>query len=168
MGKISVTVGDKICVEGFVMDNYCIGIGFLLDAPEIKTLFQPEEHSIHCLVDPPICRNSGYEILWETPNAPTPYSRAYKLDDAGNQELIAFARQTGEGGDFCTSCTGSKGSQTHGFRATIKGEVTDLGSENTPASLSVSSIEASDVGCDKIYEPPFLVSGSASTADTYR
>jgi len=166
--KISVTVGDKICVEGFVMDNYCIGIGFLLDAPEIKTLFQPEEHSLHCLVDPPICRDSGYEVLWETPDAATPYSRAYVLDEAGNQELIAFAQQTGEKG-FCTSCTGPPGSQTHGFRATINGEVTDIGNKDTPASLLVSSIEASDVGCgDKIYEPPFLVAGSASTAETYR
>merc|ERR1712038_1850757 len=166
--KISVTVGDKICVEGFVMDNYCIGIGFLLDAPEIKTLFQPEEHSLHCLLDPPICRDSGYEVLWETPDAATPYSRAYVLDEAGNQELIAFAQQTGEKG-FCTSCTGPPGSQTHGFRATINGEVTDIGNKDTPASLLVSSIEASDVGCgDKIYEPPFLVAGSASTAETYR
>ena len=74
------------------MDWYCIRTGVLLDAPEIKSLFQPEEHSIHCLVDPVICRDSGYEVLWETPDAPTPYSRAYVLDEAGNQDLIAFAR----------------------------------------------------------------------------
>ena len=57
-----VQVGDAICVEGFVMDHFCIQRGTLLDAPSIVTLEEPDQHSVHCLIDVPSCVNSPYEV----------------------------------------------------------------------------------------------------------
>ncbi|RHY35889.1 hypothetical protein DYB34_014171, partial [Aphanomyces astaci] len=43
--------GKNVTATGFVMDNYCIDLGNLMDNPTVKTLEGPEVHSIHCLVD---------------------------------------------------------------------------------------------------------------------
>ena len=37
-------------VEGFIMDDYCITDGFLLDNPSVFTLEEPEKHSVHWYV----------------------------------------------------------------------------------------------------------------------
>ena len=39
---------------GYAMDVYCAARGFLLDTGD-RSLQNPEKHSIHCLVDVPIC-----------------------------------------------------------------------------------------------------------------
>ena len=57
-----VSIGDTFCVEGYVMDHYCIDIGSLLDRPNIRTLEGPEQHSIHCLVDVGPCLNAQLNV----------------------------------------------------------------------------------------------------------
>jgi hypothetical protein len=37
-------------VEGFVMDQFCIERGTLLDKPDLSTLQFPDEHSLHWYV----------------------------------------------------------------------------------------------------------------------
>ena len=63
--KIPVSIGNEICVSGYIMDYYCIALGNLLDRPRFETLGAngPLKHSVHCLVDIDDCVDSGYEIL---------------------------------------------------------------------------------------------------------
>jgi hypothetical protein len=44
----SLEVGDSVCVQGYVMDYYCIDIGEMLDNGK-PTLEEPFDHSVHCL-----------------------------------------------------------------------------------------------------------------------
>jgi hypothetical protein len=58
-----LAVGDNICVEGFVMDFFCINRGTLLDAPDVVTLQDPQLHSLHCLIDVPSCVSTDFNVL---------------------------------------------------------------------------------------------------------
>jgi hypothetical protein len=48
-------------VEGFVMDNFCIDRGTLLDKPSVKTLEGPGQHTVHWYVSlqPPFVQQSS-------------------------------------------------------------------------------------------------------------
>lgn len=127
----SVQVGDEICIEGFVMDSFCIGLGFLLDNPSVTTLKNPELHSVHCLVDVPPCVNSPFEILVEPQGDGELYSRGYRL--SSNEKLVELAREAGK----CSTCSGM-GDQHLGFRAEVIGTVTSLAMSDTPPVLDVS------------------------------
>ena len=61
----AIEVGDQICVTGYIMDIFCIDLGYLLDNPQITTLNEPENHSFHCLFDESVCYNSGFVVLGE-------------------------------------------------------------------------------------------------------
>ena len=37
-------------VEGYIMDQYCINLGYLLDNPSVVTLENPGAHSLHWYV----------------------------------------------------------------------------------------------------------------------
>ena len=64
------------------MDRYCINRETLLDNAQLKTLLTPELHSVHCLVDVGVCRDSGYEILapLASPTADAAYCHASIAD----------------------------------------------------------------------------------------
>jgi len=130
---------DIVCVEGFVMDLYCINRGTLLDAPNTKTLEEPNQHSVHCLVDVERCRVSGYEILVPTISGSPKYGRALSLDDTGNRKVIELARKVGMRGR-CTSCN-EDGKLEKGFRVTVTG-VISKGSSG-PNKFVVSTMIAS-------------------------
>jgi hypothetical protein len=86
----------SICIEGYVMDTYCIEDGVLLDNPSVVTLLNPEKHSAHCLLDVPVCLES-YEILVPPSTDGGEYTRGYKLDAAGLQLAIDYGRRVGKG-----------------------------------------------------------------------
>jgi len=132
----------EICVEGFVMDTYCIDRGTLLDAPSIKSLEEPDRHSVHCLVDVDRCWQSGFEILLPNPSGSPKYGRAYKLDEPGNKLVIEVARKTGAKAKGCTSCMG-EGMLKEGFRATVVGEVSE--SNSGPRLMTVKTLVASPI-----------------------
>ena len=122
------------------MDTYCINRGRLLDNPDLGSLTNPDEHSVHCLVDIPICYDGGFELLVD-PEAPdTTHCRAYTLDTTGRDMVLAHARAIGD----CDTC-GDQGMQEKGYRATISGKLYDETSK-TPL-LYVSSVDNSTVGC---------------------
>ena len=37
-------VGDKMAVEGYVMDQYCLDLGVLMDNPTVRSLEGPDVH----------------------------------------------------------------------------------------------------------------------------
>ena len=133
---VKSVLGVELCVEGFVMDAFCINRGTLLDNPSVVTLEGPDRHSVHCLVDVGVCWCSGFEILLPNPKRSPKYGRAFTLDQAGNDMVIKLARSVGS----CSTCQGS-GEVKEGFRATIYGNVRKV--SNGPDVLAVSSMKAS-------------------------
>lgn len=41
----ALQAGEEICVEGYIMDFFCIDRGTLFDNPAVATLAEPERHS---------------------------------------------------------------------------------------------------------------------------
>jgi len=139
----SVRASDvDVCFVGYPMDTYCIERGRLLDNPSLKTLEYPQEHSVHCLVDVAACRAGGYELLLDPESGSSTYCRAYKLDDAGNDMLVSFARANGQ----CSSCDADSSEfYVKGLRVTVRGTISsDSGALPT---LSVTSVQNASVGC---------------------
>lgn len=133
---------EVVCFRGFLMDTYCIELGYLLDNPSVESLRNPERHSYHCLVDVPRCLNGNYEMLAEATEAPggLPYGRFLVLDQAGKDKVIELARATGATGG-CSTCTGTLGSEAMGFRATVVGIVVPGSSPREFATQDVLSYE---------------------------
>jgi hypothetical protein len=44
----ALEVGDIVCVQGYVMDYYCIDNGDMIDNGKL-TLEEPFDHTVHCL-----------------------------------------------------------------------------------------------------------------------
>ncbi|KAJ3416142.1 hypothetical protein HDV05_002787 [Chytridiales sp. JEL 0842] len=105
--------GTTVNVGGYIMDNLCIDLGTLLDNPSVKTLQNPQEHTIHCLIDVKSCVNSGYAILEKIPDAPADaevqYRVKYQLGQEGTQTLITLlgeARTNGVQAGYLANLTG--------------------------------------------------------------
>lgn len=157
--KITVGVGDEICVGGYIMDTFCIELGVLFDNPGIRTLGPdgPSSHSVHCLVDVQRCRQSPYEVLTELEDGT--FGRAWRVDD--NELLLDHAMTNG----ICSECDPDnsleQGHLQKGYQATVVGTVKSLGDGNTPAVISVSSVsDFSDFGtlCEgKEFEIPTMI-----------
>ena len=129
----------EVCVEGFVMDKFCIDRGTLLDKPRVKTLENPEMHSVHCLVDISRCVNSGFNILQPNPSGSPSYANAFRLDDVGNQKVLEVARANGID---CYTC-GNGGTIREGLRGTFFGTITQEATESKPATLAVKNMTVS-------------------------
>ena len=144
----AVAIGDEVCFEGFIMDFFCIELGTLFDSGgAIVTLEQPEQHSVHCLIDVQRCRESPYEILSEPESDGQLYGRAFRVNDAGKAGLQALAAATGatnpENTPACTECTG-EGTLARGFRAEVYGRVVALANGETPPVIEIVDAVASN------------------------
>ncbi len=53
----------SVCFTGYVMDTFCLDRGTMLDNSKLRSLEYPDRHSVHCLVDVAVCRESGFEVL---------------------------------------------------------------------------------------------------------
>lgn len=145
--------GEEICIEGFIIDTYCLAVGFFPHTTT-RALHAPAKHSVHCLIDDANCINSGFEVLADKQadfvagSSTSPYCRAYKLDDAGRGMMIDLAKSTG----VCDDCNeDTTGEHVNAFRAMVKGTVSTPATETLPAVIAVTSVEpASDgIGCDE-------------------
>eukprot|EP00978_Attheya_sp_CCMP212_P008406 scaffold19798_cov51-Attheya_sp.AAC.5 len=88
---MALEIGDNVCIEGYIMDLFCINRGtLLLENSSVTTLRNPERHSVHCialprLVDVGSCRRSGYELLLlDLQEQGGLYARLFRFDDIGN------------------------------------------------------------------------------------
>jgi len=136
-------VGDSICVQGFIMDYFCIKIKNMLDNG-LPTLKQPEQHSVHCLLDVGVCTNdaSPFEVLTDPEEVGGTYTRGYRLTDKSKKDMIALGRRVGS----CSTCDSGydNGKQTYGLRAVMKGTVVDLNNNkngvDAPPVIEVSNM----------------------------
>jgi len=126
-------VGDEVCIEGYIMDSFCIERGTLFDNPSVNTLEGPEVHSIHCLVDVPQCVNSPFEILVAPQGDGLLYTRGYRVSN--NDLLVELAQQV-------------RASQPLGFEAEVCGKISSLGNGSVPPILDVSQVNAAGAPCD--------------------
>ena len=144
---------DMQCIEGFVMDLFCINLGRLLDDRSVVTLQNPEKHSVHCLVDVSLCFKSGYNILLPNPKfgqgSEPKFVHAFTLDKTGNDLVVKFAQENGE----CDTCTGSGKIRT-GLRFTYIGKVIPQGDgvamfqvKNISLSPRIADPNSADDGC---------------------
>ena len=92
------TPGSTMTVTGIVMDNFCIERGTLLDKPSIKTLENPYEHTIHCLIDVPQCIQSKYALLMAPKSTGGLWTVAYQLETEGTELIIEEAKKLRERG----------------------------------------------------------------------
>ncbi|KAL7529281.1 hypothetical protein ACHAXR_002878 [Thalassiosira sp. AJA248-18] len=152
----AVTVGDQVCITGYIMDNFCIEFkdkgegGFLLDNQSVLTLQHPEEHSFHCLLDVSVCYQSGFQVLGEKNPDTDRHCLGFRLDDT--DAVLAAGRAAGQSG-YCSSCAGdSDAHPEYGYRATVKGTVKEMGdgSDGVTGSPILTNIELLDesVGCE--------------------
>lgn len=167
---------DMQCTEGFVMDLFCINNKRLLDNPEVVTLENPEEHTVHCLVDLPICFNSGFNILLPNPKSgqgsEPKFAHALKLDGTGNGLVLNLAKKHG----VCTKCTVS-GTIRAGLRFTYIGKVIPQPDDvplfqvkNITLSPRIADPNSTDDGCPNAIKRfnisrPFITSESGDSQD---
>ena len=138
-----ITTRAGVCFEGYVMDRFCINRGTLLDNNRVKTLLNPELHSLHCLVDVDRCLKSGFEILatLSTKTGDASYCPAYRIGgDSGFDNTVKLARELGNKAGGCSTCTGS--TVDKGFRALFVGKVSSgaTWSADKPPVLEVTQV----------------------------
>lgn len=135
-------VGDNICVEGYVMDLYCIDRGTLLDAPDVVALKNPELHSFFCLIEPPPCAASPWNVLIDPAvDGDGFYRRGFVLDEVSKQNALSLARSVGS----CPSCDNGTNDQDRqaGFRVVMNSTILHLNEDDkdTPPLLHVHDMQ---------------------------
>lgn len=142
-------VGDEVCAEGYIMDTYCITETVLFDNPTVETLSTegPVVHSVKCLVDPPQCPDSGFEVLPDLAQGADTFCRNFRIDQTETPQVVSFIETTAKAG-ACNNCNNTSGTVESGMRATFKGTVTDAGNKTYPATIG-GNVEILDsaVGC---------------------
>jgi len=126
-GALGLQVGDQICIQGFIMDFFCIENVNMIDNGRI-TLEEPELHTVHCLADIGVCLETPYEVLVESPMGDTPYRRGYRLDEDSKQNMLELVRSVGS----CSTCANGYDNSmlNEGFRAVMLATVLDLNEES--------------------------------------
>mmetsp|Transcript_6002 Transcript_6002/g.10092 ORF Transcript_6002/g.10092 Transcript_6002/m.10092 type:complete len:775 (-) Transcript_6002:103-2427(-) len=151
----ALKVGDDVCITGYIMDSYCIDLGHFLDNTAIVTLRQPEEHSFHCLLDVPVCYNSGFNVLGEKDPQTGLHCLGYRIDD--KEAVLAAGRAKGSNVKSdthyaCDTCSGGASAEVAGYRATVKGTIKELGdgTKSVTGQPLLTNIEMLDksVVCD--------------------
>jgi len=107
-------VADKTNYSGYLVDNYCYGLNSAgrpaLDGTNV--ILDPFQHSIHCLRDPPQCKDPGYYLAINqgTPGNPN-YQIKFRLDEAGNARAVALL----------TAVEGTRPDKPGDFKVTVVG-----------------------------------------------
>ncbi|KAL7465683.1 hypothetical protein ACHAXS_006005 [Conticribra weissflogii] len=164
----AIEVGDQVCITGYVLDGLCITQGFFLDAQDTKSLEFPEEHTFHCLIDPPQCVESGYQVLGPKNETTGMHCLGFRFDNTTT--VVELAKTVGQKG-LCTSCTNEDANAPErGWLATVKGTVSALGdgSEGVTGTPILSEFEIMDgsVGCEtEDTMPPLCMARSLEDTD---
>ncbi|KAL7534607.1 hypothetical protein ACHAWF_004885 [Thalassiosira exigua] len=168
--EATIQVGDEVCITNFVMDQFCINLGNLLDNDSVVTLEGPEEHSFHCLLDPHVCRDSGYVVLTDKDSETGMHCLGYRLEDT--DAVVAADSAAGQHG-YCDICTGDESKPEYGFRATFKGTtVKELGDGSdgitgTPILDNITVIDESvEKSATTVANPVFIASAPQDASDT--
>lgn len=164
---IELRAGDRMCISGYIMDHLCISKTHFLDNNDSNTLAEPENHSIHCLLEVDECWQSGYVVLSNRKKNGR-NCLGVRVDDEGVQLIRDYGFKLGSSAylpdgsetqfchdnpwSCCEDCEGDEDAPNRGLRATIRGTVKELG--NGSASMSgtpiIGDIEVSEEGCTRL------------------
>jgi hypothetical protein len=118
-------MAEKVTVTGTLVDKYCwndLG-GVALDTGANLKL-NPTAHTVHCLVEVQVCRDSGFVIVHKNGDSGE-YEIQYELDDAGNTrakellyEVPVGERNAATGYEITMTGTTSPGSKVLAFDGT--------------------------------------------------
>jgi len=140
-------VGDTVCTEGYIMDFFCINRGRLLDSGHV-TLEQPDQHSVHCLVDVGSCIRSPFEVLIDPMEGSSMYSRGFRMTETSKAKMIDLAQSVGS----CSTCVNGYNSfmLRKGFRAVMKATIVDLSltSDSPPIIEIMEMADSSSMSSD--------------------
>jgi len=149
----AVVMGEEVCITGYVMDNFCLEYkgGRLLDNDDVITLQNPEKHSFHCLLDVGLCYRSGYQVLGPKNPDTDRHCLGFRIEET--DAVLTAGRALGKMSNRCSTCESEADSAPEfGYRATVKGVVSDLGdgSEGVAGTPIISNVQLLDqsVGCD--------------------
>lgn len=162
----ALEVGDDICVQGYIMDYFCIDNGDMIDNGK-PTLEKPGDHSVHCLVDVGICLRTPFEVLTDPVNNSKFYERGYRLDDDSKEDLISLIRSVGS----CGTCVNGYDSDMieEGIRAVMTATVLDLNEndDDAPPLIRVKERKISNgLGSDPCQSEFGMPEGSPTDAPT--
>jgi hypothetical protein len=147
---VAIADGEDICVQGFVIDNFCIEQRFYIDLPDLDPLVNPELHTFKCMINPPQCHASGWAVLGAPPSEGAIYTVDYAFDQAGNDEVLALMKATGYGdAAACASCTGTDPSKIDGFNLGIQATVMDAAA--VPPVISVRELTYTGGTAESVY-----------------
>ena len=72
-------------VTGYIVDRFCsYDNNFLTLDTNVSLKAFPNKHTVFCMRDVDVCKNSGYAFVYK-PDGSEEYDILYLLDDAGNQ-----------------------------------------------------------------------------------
>jgi hypothetical protein len=153
---LTSVAAESVTVTGILVDKYCWNDlnGVALDTGSNLKL-NPSDHTVHCLVEVGVCRNSGYVIVHKKQGA-SEYEIQYELDDAGNtraRELL-YTVPTGErnkptGYEITLTGTTTEGSNvlTFGDTDSMGGEVPEANGQTvTVTGILVDKYCWNDLG----------------------
>jgi hypothetical protein len=140
----SAEIGETVCVEGIVMDYYCIQRGTLFDNPSIRTLEGAEQHSVHCLVDVPECITSPFEVLVDPHDDEPMYTRGWRLDDDTRAVVLELGQSV-------------RNEISQGLRVALDATVLQAGTSTDPPTVSGANVRVSNLLADAC--------GTMSTSD---
>lgn len=92
-----------VTASGYVVDNLCWDrctasgkpYGNTCAPDKARLLTNPEEHTIHCMIDLPECKNSGFIMLEK--GADGVYTKKYEFDAATNTKMITWMETFAKG-----------------------------------------------------------------------
>lgn len=128
-----------------------------MDQPDILSLANPDQHTIHCLIDPPPCLNSPFEVLTPPQEGQTNWTRAYTLDERSKGFVVNIIKVVG----VCNTCSNT-GSLEAGFSARMAGTVVAMANPATGAGPVISLQFAEPI----LPEPEEM--GNSMVGDTFR
>lgn len=146
---MSLQIGDKICISGFVTCAACTTSATVLPSPQYT--------SFQCLLDSTCPTN--YEILAKSQEGS--FCRAFRLDDAGSERLwsagVAYDEDEGRDDRWWGQV----------FPVSFRGSILDLGDEFMPATVDVdfSYLEFEMGGCENSTIPVFCVDSFSAGGD---
>ena len=130
-----------------------------MDRPSVKTLENPEEHSVHCLVDVGPCVGSAFHILEDNPpDLDTAYGPGWAVDD--NRLLVENAREVGK----CGTCKGGGGLRD-GYRAEVIGNVVSVDPPLLEV-VQVTQLEQLVDGCKFPMDPNNTIAPAPAPVDS--
>ena len=137
------------------MDDFCIERGTLFDNQDLVTLENPDQHSVHCLVDVQSCVTSPWEILSDPMMGGDmmTYGRTIRVDGESRDKLVDVAKDASSttANPPCTECTGD-GTLGRGLRTTVRGRLLNVGVPGTgvPPQVDLTTARVS-TGADDAF-----------------